>query len=995
MRILKLFKKHILALLAAIVLIVISCNADLALPTYMSDIVDVGVQQGGIASPVPDTIRAESLDDLELFMSTKDAKAVEAVFSKADNNGIRTYKGTEEERADGGKIADIMSLPETVVLSFNQGIDANSMGDMMGTSGEKDNSAAQAMPTPEQMAAMTPEQLAEMQQKAAAAQNMQKQIDADGGKITMKGLRLGVEGSLIDQGKLVEGANDMADKMGSMSGSIVTQRAVSYVQDEYKAQGIDPAAVQNAYLGRMATTMFGLCLVSLVATILTGAVASRTACSIARDLRRETFNKVMHFSPAEVGKFSQASLITRCTNDIQQIQMAATLFIRMCLMAPVMGIVAVMRVLANHTGLEWTIAVAIIAVSAVVGVLMGLTMPKFKKMQSFVDRVNLTARELLDGLMPIRSFNREEHELERFDKASLDLMTTQLYTNRAMSFMMPLMMLVMNCITVLIVWFGAQGVSDGVMQVGNMMAFISYTMQIVMAFMILTMVSVILPRAEAVKLMEERQEHYKIEHMADLADETEFSFFQQGEYVDMCIGPHLTYTKALKAFKITQQSGAYWKNDKENKMLTRINGVAFRNQEELDAWEKEQQEARERDHRKIGKEMGLFMTDDLVGRGLPMFLPAGYTVWQELENYIKEKERARGYLHVMTPCIGTVNLYKTSGHWDHYRENMFPAMEMEGESYVLRPMNCPHHMMIYANRPHSYRDLPMRIGEIAHDFRYESSGTLKGIERGRHFCQNDAHLFCTPEQIKSEVADVCNLIFEVYKDFNITDYRCVLSLRDPADKKKYHDDDAMWNHAEQALREVLTELGIHFTEEIGEAAFYGPKLDVNVKPAVGAEYTLSTCQLDFCLPAKFHLTYVDKDGSEKTPVVLHRAILGSLDRFMAYLIEETKGKFPTWLAPTQVKVLPVSEKTLEYAQDVTEKLSDAGIRVVLDDDNQKIGYKIRAAQQVDRVPYMLVLGAKEAEAGNISVRDRKGETTEMSLEDFIAKVTTEIRTRSL
>ena len=426
MRILKLFKKHILALFAAIVLIVISCNADLALPTYMSDIVDVGVQQGGIASPVPDTIRAESLDDLELFMSTKDAKAVEAVFSKADKNGIRTYKGTEEERADGGKIADIMSLPETVVLSLNQGIDADSMGDMMGSSSEKDNNAAQAMPTPEQMAAMTPEQLAEMQQKAAAAQNMQKQIDADGGKITMKSLRLGVEGGLIDQGKLVEGANQMADKMGSMSGSIVTQRAVSYVQDEYKAQGIDPADVQNAYLSRMATTMFGLCLVSLVATILTGAVASRTACSIARDLRRETFNKVMHFSPAEVGKFSQASLITRCTNDIQQIQMAATLFIRMCLMAPVMGIVAVMRVLANHTGLEWTIAVAIIAVSAVVGVLMGLTMPKFKKMQSFVDRVNLTARELLDGLMPIRSFNREEHELERFDKASLDLMTTQL-----------------------------------------------------------------------------------------------------------------------------------------------------------------------------------------------------------------------------------------------------------------------------------------------------------------------------------------------------------------------------------------------------------------------------------------------------------------------------------------------------------------------------------------------------------------------------------------
>ncbi len=401
----------------------------------------------------------------------------------------------------------------------------------------------------------------------------------------------------------------------------------------------------------------------------------------------------------------------------------------------------------------------------------------------------------------------------------------------------------------------------------------------------------ILPRAEAVKLMEDRQEHYKIEHMADLAEETEFSFYQQGEYVDMCIGPHLCYTKALKAFKITQQSGAYWKNDKENKMLTRINGVAFRNQEELDAWEKQQQEARERDHRKIGKEMRLFMTDDLVGRGLPMFLPNGYTVWQQLEDYIKGKERERGYLHVMT------SLHRHREPVPHLRplgslpREHVPRYGDGGRGYVLRPMNCPHHMMIYANQPHSYRQLPIRIGEIAHDFRYESSGTLKGIERGRHFCQNDAHLFCTPEQIKSEVANVCALIFDVYKDFNITDYRCVLSLRDPADKKKYHDDDAMWNHAENALREVLTELGIHFTEEIGEAAFYGPKLDVNVKPAVGAEYTLSTCQLDFCLPAKFHLTYVDKDGSEKT-VVLHRAILGSLDRFMAYLIEETKGRFP-------------------------------------------------------------------------------------------------------
>ena len=504
-----------------------------------------------------------------------------------------------------------------------------------------------------------------------------------------------------------------------------------------------------------------------------------------------------------------------------------------------------------------------------------------------------------------------------------------------------------------------------------------------------------LPREEAKKLMAERGEKYKLEHIDDLAEETEFSFFQQGEYVDMCLGPHLCYTKALKAFKVTQQSGAYWKNDSENKMLTRINGVAFRSTEELAEWEKQQAEARERDHRKIGKEMQLFMTDDLVGRGLPMFLPNGYTVWQELENYIKEKERRLGYQHVLTPCVGTVDLYKTSGHWEHYKDNMFPAMEMEGEAYVLRPMNCPHHMRIFANRPRSYRALPIRIGEIAHDFRYESSGTLKGIERGRHFCQNDAHLFVTPEQIKDEVASVCDLIFDVYKDFGITDYRCVLSLRDPADKKKYHDDDEMWNTAETALREVLTELGIHFTEEIGEAAFYGPKLDVNVKPAVGAEYTLSTCQLDFCLPAKFELRYIDRDGTEKCPVVIHRAILGSLDRFMAYLIEETKGRIPTWLAPVQVKVLPGSAKTLDYARGVTEALEDAGLRVVLDESNEKIGYKIRLAQQEDRVPYMLVIGAREAEANTVAVRTRSGEDLgAMSLSDFTDKVKAEIANKA-
>ena len=506
----------------------------------------------------------------------------------------------------------------------------------------------------------------------------------------------------------------------------------------------------------------------------------------------------------------------------------------------------------------------------------------------------------------------------------------------------------------------------------------------------------ILPRPEAIKLMEDRGEKYKVEHIGDLDEDAEISFYQQGEYIDMCTGPHVCYTKALKAFKITGQSGAYWKNDKNNKMLTRINGVAFRSQQELDEFVKQQEEAKARDHRKIGKDMKLFMTDDLIGKGLPMFLPNGYIIWQELEDYIKAKERKLGYLHVLTPCIGTVNLYRTSGHWDHYRANMFPMMQVEDEEFVLRPMNCPHHMMIYANQKHSYKDLPIRIGEIAHDFRFEQSGTLKGIERGRHFCQNDAHLFVTPEQIKDEVGSVVNLIFDVYKDFGITDYRCVLSLRDPDDKVKYHQDDAMWEKAESALREVLVELGVNFTEEIGEAAFYGPKLDVNVQPAVGAEYTLSTCQLDFCLPAKFNLTYIDKDGSEKTPVVLHRAILGSLDRFMAYLIEETKGIFPVWLAPLQAKILCLPNTDTTFAKEVYDKLSDAEARCKLDDRNETIGYKIREARQVDRAPYMIILGAKEIETKNLSVRELKTDkTTSYTVDEFISKITNEIKNRTI
>ncbi len=495
-----------------------------------------------------------------------------------------------------------------------------------------------------------------------------------------------------------------------------------------------------------------------------------------------------------------------------------------------------------------------------------------------------------------------------------------------------------------------------------------------------------LPREEAIKFMQEKDEPFKVELIQDLPEDAHISFYKQGEFTDLCAGPHLDSTGRIKGngIKLTACNAAYWRGDSNREVLQRIYGIAFPKKEELDAYLAKLEEAKLRDHRKLGRELGLFMTDELVGRGLPMFLPKGYTVWRILENYIRDKELKLGYQHVLTPCVGTVDLYKTSGHWDHYKQNMFPAMEVDDEVYVLRPMNCPHHMRIYANQPHSYRNLPVRIGEIAHDFRYEASGTLKGIERGRHFCQNDAHLFVTPEQIKDEFSKVCDLIFETYKDFGITDYRCVLSLRDPADKEKYHDDDEMWNTAENALREVLNELGIHYTEEIGEAAFYGPKLDVNVRPAVGAEYTLSTCQLDFCLPAKFHLTYIDSDGEEKTPVVLHRAILGSLDRFMAYLIEETMGAFPTWLAPVQAKFLPVTDRANEYCEKLAAQLEEQGFRTEVDYRNEKIGRKIRDAQ-MEKVPYMVVVGDRDMENGTVSPRHRAdGDLGAMSMDAFAA-----------
>ena len=494
-----------------------------------------------------------------------------------------------------------------------------------------------------------------------------------------------------------------------------------------------------------------------------------------------------------------------------------------------------------------------------------------------------------------------------------------------------------------------------------------------------------------------KDDPYKIDLISRMdEDHTVISMYTQGDFTDLCRGPHVETVKELKHFKLLKVSGAYWKGDSNNKMLQRIYGVCFPTEEELDAYLQELADAQERDHRKIGKDLELFMSDDLVGRGLPMFLPNGYIVWQELENYIKEKERKLGYLHVLTPCVGNVELYKTSGHWDHYKDNMFPAMEVDGEAFVLRPMNCPHHMMIYSNKLHSYKDLPIRIGEIAHDFRYEASGAVKGIERGRHFCQNDAHLFVTPEQIKDEFKRVVDLIFDVYKDFGIKDYKCVLSLRDPEDKTKYHPDDEMWDKAENELREVLNDLGIEYTEEIGEAAFYGPKLDVNVKPAVGNEYTLSTCQLDFCLPAKFNLKYIDENGERKTPVVLHRAILGSLDRFMAYILEETKGALPVWLSPVQANIIPVNnEYHLEYAKELFALLEKENVRVKLDDRNEKLTYKMRESQ-TKKIPYTIILGDKEVSAKEVTVRlHGTNENITLGRDEFVSKVKEVIDNKNL
>lgn len=500
-----------------------------------------------------------------------------------------------------------------------------------------------------------------------------------------------------------------------------------------------------------------------------------------------------------------------------------------------------------------------------------------------------------------------------------------------------------------------------------------------------------LPKKEALELM--KNEPYKVELIEDLPEGEEISFYQQGDFTDLCAGPHLESTGKIKTVKILSSSGAYWRGSEKNKMLQRIYAISFPKasmlQEHLDFLE----EAKQRDHRKIGKDLEIFMTHPLVGAGLPIYLPNGATIRRLLERYIQDKEISLDYHHVYTPSLANVDLYKTSGHWDHYKEDMFPVMKMENEEMVLRPMNCPHHMLVYKNKLHSYRDLPIRIGELAHDFRYESSGSVCGLERVRQMCQNDAHLFVRPDQIKEEVGKVLKLIVEVYqKDFGFPaeafQYR--LSLRDKNNKEKYIDNDKMWETAESQLREILIELEIPFYEAEGEAAFYGPKIDIQIKTALNHDITIPTCQLDFALPERFELEYIGEDGEKHRPVVIHRAILGSSDRFISFLLEETKGFLPTWLAPTQIKILPITDNQHEYAYQLKEKLLQEGVRVVVDDRNEKTGYKIREAQ-LEKVPYMLVVGAKEVEENTVAVRSREdGDVGTMAVAEFIKKIVNEI-----
>lgn len=496
-------------------------------------------------------------------------------------------------------------------------------------------------------------------------------------------------------------------------------------------------------------------------------------------------------------------------------------------------------------------------------------------------------------------------------------------------------------------------------------------------------------------LEEFKDDEYKLDLINGLEDGT-ITTYSQGDFTDLCRGPHVETVKLCKNFKLIKHSGAYWKGDKNNKVLQRIYGVCFPTKEELEAHLQLLEEAKERDHRKLGKELGIFMFADIVGKGLPMWLPNGFTVRRLLSDYIMNKELELGYEHVMTPSLGNVKLYKKSGHWAHYKDDMFPAMELDDEAYVLRPMNCPHHMVMYKSTLHSYRDLPVRIAEIANDFRFEASGALTGIERARAFTQNDSHIFCRPDQIAQEFKNVAHLILDVYKDFGFKDYSFRLSLRDKNNKEKYFGNDELWEKSENELREVLKDMNVEFYEAEGEAAFYGPKLDVQVKSALGHDVTLSTIQLDYQLPERFELTYVDENGDKVRPVVIHRAILGSLDRFVAFLLEETKGNLPLWLAPTQVQVIPVKlEYHDEYAKEVVAKLRKAHFRVNNDNRDEKLGYRIREAQ-LKKIPYQLVLGDNERDNGTVTYRKHgeKKQTT-VTFEEFVELLNTEVENKTL
>ncbi|HDC5979943.1 TPA: threonine--tRNA ligase [Staphylococcus aureus] len=501
----------------------------------------------------------------------------------------------------------------------------------------------------------------------------------------------------------------------------------------------------------------------------------------------------------------------------------------------------------------------------------------------------------------------------------------------------------------------------------------------------------VVSRDEAKELFS--NDEYKLELIDAIPEDENVTLYSQGDFTDLCRGVHVPSTAKIKEFKLLSTAGAYWRGDSNNEMLQRIYGTAFFDKKELKAHLQMLEERKERDHRKIGKELELFTNSQLVGAGLPLWLPNGATIRREIERYIVDKEVSMGYDHVYTPVLANVDLYKTSGHWDHYQEDMFPPMQLdETESMVLRPMNCPHHMMIYANKPHSYRELPIRIAELGTMHRYEASGAVSGLQRVRGMTLNDSHIFVRPDQIKEEFKRVVNMIIDVYKDFGFEDYSFRLSYRDPEDKEKYFDDDDMWNKAENMLKEAADELGLSYEEAIGEAAFYGPKLDVQVKTAMGKEETLSTAQLDFLLPERFDLTYIGQDGEHHRPVVIHRGVVSTMERFVAFLTEETKGAFPTWLAPKQVQIIPVNvDLHYDYARQLQDELKSQGVRVSIDDRNEKMGYKIREAQ-MQKIPYQIVVGDKEVENNQVNVRQYGSQDQEtVEKDEFIWNLVDEIR----